>query len=207
MNICEIMQLSPVIPVMVIHDVKQAVLLAAALVKGGVRVLEITLRTPEALNAIQAITDQVPEAIVGAGTVVHPEQFAAAKAAGAVFAVTPGLTLALAKAAKECDMPLLPGVMTPAEVITAMNAGYNALKFFPAQAAGGVAMLQSLNGPFKEVVFCPTGGITPANARQFLSLPNVLCVGGSWLCPMDLVESGQWDKITELAQAAVALKK
>jgi 2-dehydro-3-deoxyphosphogluconate aldolase/(4S)-4-hydroxy-2-oxoglutarate aldolase len=206
MNIREIMQVSPVIPVMVIDDVKHAVPLAAALVKGGARVLEITLRTPKALDAIEAIVDKIPEAIVGAGTIVRAEQFAAVKAAGAMFAVTPGLTLALAQAAKACDMPLLPGVMTPADVIMAINAGYDALKFFPAQAAGGIAMLKSLNGPFKEVVFCPTGGITPVNAPDFLSLPNVACIGGSWLCPIDLVESEQWDKITELAQAAVSLK-
>jgi 2-dehydro-3-deoxyphosphogluconate aldolase/(4S)-4-hydroxy-2-oxoglutarate aldolase len=207
MNIREIMQLSPVIPVMVINHAEQAIPLATALIKGGIRVLEITLRTPEALKAISAIASQVPEAIVGAGTVVHPEQFAAVKAAGAVFAVTPGLTLSLAQAAEACNMPLLPGVMTPTEVITAINCGYDALKFFPAHAAGGIPMLKALAGPFNDIVFCPTGGITPANAQDFLSLANVLCVGGSWLCPIELVESEQWDKITELAQAAVALKR
>ena len=206
MNIREIMQISPVIPVVVIDDIALAVPLADALVKGGLYVLEITLRTPQALRIIKEIAENVPDVIVGAGTIVRPEQFSAVKAAGATFAVTPGLTAELASAANACHMPVLPGVMTPSDVIVAMNAGYNALKFFPAQFAGGVAMLKALSGPFNEVVFCPTGGITLANANDFLALPNVLCVGGSWMCSRDLISSEKWSEITEIAKVAKALK-
>lgn len=205
MNTREIMQAASVIPVMVIDQPEQAIPLATALVRGGIRVLEITLRTPVALKAVNDIATHVPEAIVGVGTVVRPEQFAQAKEAGAAFAITPGVTPELFAAAKACAMPLMPGVMTPADVLGAMHAGYTALKFFPAQPAGGVPMLKALSGPFPDVVFCPTGGISPANVKDFLALPNVLCVGGSWLCPADLVQNGQWDKITELARQAAQL--
>ncbi|MBV8658977.1 MAG: bifunctional 4-hydroxy-2-oxoglutarate aldolase/2-dehydro-3-deoxy-phosphogluconate aldolase [Burkholderiales bacterium] len=206
MNIREIMRASPVMPVIVIDDLNHAVSLAHALVAGGIRVLEVTLRTPAALDAVKAIAADVPDAIVGVGTVTVPEQFAQARDAGAVFAVTPGLTDTLAAAAKAAGLPLLPGVMTPSEVIAAKAAGFDAMKLFPAEQAGGLGMLKALGGPFPDVLFCPTGGVTLATAPQFLALPNVACVGGSWLVPKDRIAAGDWGAITELARQAAALK-
>lgn len=206
MKIREFLQLSPVIPVMVIDDVEEAVPVAKALVKGGLRVLEVTLRTAQALDAVKAIIEAVPEAIVGVGTVTLPEQFSLAQKAGAQFAITPGLTENLLAAAKAVNLALLPGVMTPSEIMTAIEAGYTALKFFPAQMAGGVAMLNAFHGPFPDIVFCPTGGVTPENAESYLALPNVCCVGGSWLSPSSLIKAKAWDKITTLAKTAASLR-
>lgn len=205
MNVREIMRACRVMPVIVIDRLEDAVPLAEALVAGGVKVLEVTLRTPVAMAAVKAIAAAVPDAIVGVGTVTRPEQFAEAKAAGAVFAVTPGLTEELALAAKAAGLPLLPGVMTPSEVIAALGWGYDAMKLFPAEQAGGIAMLKAMSGPFADVLFCPTGGVTLDSAPKFLALPNVACVGGSWIVPKDKVASGDWAAITQLARATTVL--
>ncbi|WP_343654489.1 bifunctional 4-hydroxy-2-oxoglutarate aldolase/2-dehydro-3-deoxy-phosphogluconate aldolase [Herbaspirillum sp.] len=203
----EIMRASPVIPVIAIDKFEHAVPLARALVAGGIRVLEITLRTEHGLPAIRAIAESVPEAIVGVGTLTAPEEFAASRDAGAVFGVSPGLTPALIEAAKRSGLPLLPGVMTPSEVMAAREAGFRQLKLFPAVPAGGIGMLNGIAGPLSDVSFCPTGGITQETAPQFLACKNVVCVGGSWLTPKAAIEAGDWDKITEIAKAASALKK
>ncbi len=202
MDIRTVMRLAPVIPVIVVDSPEQAVPLARALVAGGLPVLEVTLRTAAALPAIEAIAAEVEGAVLGVGTVVRPAQFEAAHRAGATFAVTPGLTPTLAAAAKDCGLPLLPGVMTPGEVIAAGEAGFDALKLFPAAQAGGIGMLQALAGPFPDVVFCPTGGFTADNFRAALALPNVLCVGGSWVVPKVAIAAGDWATITALARAA-----
>jgi len=202
MNILEVMRIGPVIPVIVIDDLAQAVPLAKALVAGGVRVLEVTLRTSVALAAIRAITAEVPEAIVGVGTLTRPEEFAEAQAAGARFGVSPGLTPTLIEAARDSGLPLLPGVMTPSDVIAARLAGFRELKLFPAQQAGGIGMLQALAGPFPDVTFCPTGSITAETALEFLALPNVACVGGSWLTPRAALAAEDWEAITALAKQA-----
>jgi 2-dehydro-3-deoxyphosphogluconate aldolase / (4S)-4-hydroxy-2-oxoglutarate aldolase len=206
MNIQTILNTSPVMPVIVLDRVADAVPLARALVAGGIRVLEVTLRTPAALDSIRAIAAEVPEAIVGAGTVLSPLDLAAAAAAGATFAVTPGASQDLLCCGRAAAIPLLPGVMTPSDVINALTAGYTAMKLFPAAQAGGVGMLRALAGPFPQVRFCPTGGIDLASAPAFLALPNVACVGGSWLTPADRVKAGDWAAITELARAAAALR-
>ncbi|HTN65975.1 MAG TPA: bifunctional 4-hydroxy-2-oxoglutarate aldolase/2-dehydro-3-deoxy-phosphogluconate aldolase [Burkholderiaceae bacterium] len=202
----EILQLSPVIPVIAFNDPEQAVPLARALVAGGIRVLEVTLRTIHGLAAIRAITEQVPQAIVGVGTLTEPAQFTAARDVGAEFGVSPGLTPALIEAARTSGLRLLPGVMTPSEVMAAHTAGFRRLKLFPAMPAGGVSMLNALAGPFPEMVFCPTGGIGPDNAPQFLACKNVACVGGSWLTPPDALQAGDWARITALATAASRLR-
>jgi 2-dehydro-3-deoxyphosphogluconate aldolase/(4S)-4-hydroxy-2-oxoglutarate aldolase len=207
MNIRELLGLGPVIPVIVIEDARTAVPLARAVLAGGVRVLEITLRTEAALEATRRIAKQVPEAIVGVGTITRPECFGAARAAGAKFAVTPGLTQDLAWAARESRLPLLPGVMTPSELIAASATGFREMKLFPARQAGGTEMLKALAGPFPDVLFCPTGGITADMAPEFLALPNVACVGGSWLAPKEAVARGDWAGITALARHAVALRR
>ncbi|MCA1324949.1 bifunctional 4-hydroxy-2-oxoglutarate aldolase/2-dehydro-3-deoxy-phosphogluconate aldolase [Herbaspirillum sp. alder98] len=203
----DIMRASPVIPVIAIDKIEHAVPLARALVAGGIRVLEITLRTEHGLPAIRAIAESVPDAIVGVGTLTAPEEFAASRDAGAVFGVSPGLTAALIEAAKRSGLPLLPGVMTPSEVMAAREAGFRQLKLFPAVPAGGIGMLNGIAGPLGDVSFCPTGGITQETAPQFLACKNVVCVGGSWLTPKAAIEAGDWDKITEIARAASALKK
>jgi 2-dehydro-3-deoxyphosphogluconate aldolase/(4S)-4-hydroxy-2-oxoglutarate aldolase len=197
---------APVIPVIVLSDVAHAVPLARALVAGGIRMLEVTLRTPAALACIEAIAREVPEAVAGAGTVRSAADAQAAARAGARFAVSPGYTQAVGKACRDLGMPLLPGVATGSEIMMAQEDGYSALKFFPAMQAGGLAMLKAWQGPFGDVKFCPTGGITPANAAEFLGLANVVCVGGSWLTPADAVAQGDWARITQLAREAVALK-
>lgn len=202
MTLEQIMRAGPVIPVLKVDDASIAVPLAEALVAGGLPVLEVTLRTASAIEVIAAMS-QVEGAIVGVGTVTSPDQFSLAKQAGSQFAVTPGLSPALIEAAPDAGMPVLPGVMTPSELITAVEAGFDLLKLFPAQVAGGVAMLKSLAGPFAEVGFCPTGGVTPANMIDFLSQPNVLCVGGSWLAPAELLQKGDWQGIQALARQAV----
>jgi 2-dehydro-3-deoxyphosphogluconate aldolase/(4S)-4-hydroxy-2-oxoglutarate aldolase len=201
------MRIGPVIPVIVIEELAHAVPLAKALVAGGVRVLEVTLRTPVALAAIRAMAHDVPEAMVGVGTLTRPEEFAEARAAGACFGVSPGLTSALVEAARESGLPLLPGVMTPSDVIAARLAGFREMKLFPAQQAGGIGMLKALAGPFPDVTFCPTGGITAETAPEFLALPNVACVGGSWLTPKAALAAGHWQAITVLAGRASAWRR
>lgn len=207
MNLLDIMHASPVIPVIAIDELAHAVPLARALVEGGIRVLEVTLRTAHGLPAIRAIAEQVPQAIVGVGTLTQPEEFAAARDAGAVFGVSPGLTPALIAAARQSGLPLLPGVMTPSEVMAAREAGFMQLKLFPAVPAGGVGMLNAIAGPLPDVTFCPTGGISIETAPQFLACRNVACVGGSWLTPKDAVHAGDWARIGALATAAAALRK
>lgn len=203
----EVMQDAPVIPVIVLHEAAQAVPLARALVAGGIRMLEVTLRTPVALACIEAIAKEVPEAVVGAGTVRSAADAQAAALAGARFAVSPGYTRAVGKACHELGLPLLPGVATGSEIMLAQEDGYTALKFFPAMQAGGAPMLKAWSGPFGDVKFCPTGGITPGNAREFLALPNVACVGGSWLTPADALAAQDWDRITRLAGEAAGLPR
>jgi 2-dehydro-3-deoxyphosphogluconate aldolase / (4S)-4-hydroxy-2-oxoglutarate aldolase len=205
LNISEVMRAGPVIPVIVIEHLAQAVPLARALVAGGVHVLEVTLRTPVALAAVRAIADEVPEAIVGVGTLTRPEDMSKALEAGARFGVSPGLTPVLIEAARDSGLPLLPGVMTPSDIIAAGLAGFRELKLFPAQQAGGVGMLKALAGPFPDVTFCPTGGITAETAPEFLALPNVACVGGSWLTPQAALAAADWEAVTALAGQASAL--
>jgi len=199
-------RLAPVIPVLVIDDPRHAAKLAQALVAGGLPVLEVTLRTPNALEAIAEMA-KVPGVRVGAGTVLSGHDAARARAAGAEFAVSPGSTPALVSACVAQSLPLLPGAATASEIMTLMETGYRTLKFFPAEAAGGVAMLQALRGPLPQASFCPTGGITPANAPDYLNLQNVACVGGSWVAPTGLVKAGDWDAITRLARKAAALPR
>jgi 2-dehydro-3-deoxyphosphogluconate aldolase/(4S)-4-hydroxy-2-oxoglutarate aldolase len=206
MNTLELAGHGPVIPVIVLDRVEDAVPMARALVAGGVRVLEVTLRTPAALACIEAIARAVPEAIVGAGTLRTAADARAAKAAGSAFGVSPGYTTEVGAACRDAALPLLPGVATASEVMAAQADGLSFLKFFPATAAGGIPMLKALAGPFPDVVFCPTGGITPDTAPQFLALPNVLVCGGSWLTPADAVAAGDWDRIKQLARAATALR-
>lgn len=201
----QVMQDSPVIPVIVLTDVAQAVLMARALVAGGIRMLEVTLRTPQALSCIEAIARDVPEAVVGAGTVRSPQDAQASAIAGARFIVSPGYTSALGQACRDVGLPLLPGVATGSEIMMAQADGLSELKFFPAMQAGGPAMLKAWNGPFGDVRFCPTGGVTAANAMEFLALPNVVCVGGSWLTPPDALARGNWAQITALAFQASRL--
>jgi len=207
MNPIELVSYGPVIPVIVLHRVSDAVPLARALLAGGVRVLEVTLRTPVALACMAAIVREVPEAIVGAGTIRSVADAEAAKDAGCRFGVSPGWVSNIGHACRNLGLPLLPGVATASEVMAANAAGYDFLKFFPATAAGGIPMLKALAGPFPDVVFCPTGGITPDTAPQFLGLPNVKVCGGSWLTPQDAVDAGDWDRITALAVAACALRR
>ena len=204
MTILDIMRVARVIPVIAIDDPAHAVPLAKALVAGGIRVREVTLRTPHGLAAIRA-RSAVEGAIVGVGTLTQPSEFAAARDAGAVFGVSPGLTATLIEAARKSGLPLLPGVMTPSEVLAAREAGFRELKLFPAVPAGGVGMLNAIGGPIPDVTFCPTGGISIDSAPQFLALKNVACVGGSWLTPKDALQAGDWARITELARAAAAL--
>lgn len=206
MEIRSVLAESPVMPVIVLEEVAHAVPLARALVAGGIRVLEITLRTAVALECIRAIAAEVPDAILGAGTVASPADLDAAAKAGATFAISPGASPELLAAARSAPIPFLPGVMTPSDVITAMATGLDTFKLFPAAQAGGIGMLKALAGPFPDLRFCPTGGIDVNSAPDFLALPNVACVGGSWLCPADRVRAGDWDAITALARAAVALR-
>ena len=198
----QVMQDAPVIPVIVLNDVAHAVPMARALVAGGIRMLEVTLRTPQALACMEAIAKAVPDAVVGAGTVRSAADAKAAANAGAKFAVSPGYTSAVGQACRDQGLSLLPGVATGSEIMMAQEDGYTALKFFPAMQAGGSAMLKAWGGPFFDVRFCPTGGVTPQNASEFLSLPNVACVGGSWLVPADALAQGDWARIETLASAA-----
>ena len=198
----QVMQDAPVIPVIVLTDVAHAVPMARALVAGGIRMLEVTLRTPQALACMEAIAKEVPGAVVGAGTVRSAADAAAAAKAGARFAVSPGYTKTVGQACRDNGLSLLPGVATGSEIMMAQEDGYTELKFFPAMQAGGPAMLKAWGGPFFDVKFCPTGGVTPGNAAEFLSLPNVACVGGSWLVPADALAQGDWARIESLARAA-----
>lgn len=201
----DVLDLAPVIPVVVLDDAAAAVPLARALVEGGLPAIEVTLRTPAGLEAITRIAAEVPDAVVGAGTVVRPQDAERSAAAGARFLVSPGCTPRLRAAMAATGLPFLPGVATASEAVALLEDGVTALKFFPAQAAGGTAYLKSLAGPLPQARFCPTGGITPGNAAEYLALPNVGCVGGSWLTPADAVRSGDWDRIRKLAAEAAAL--
>jgi 2-dehydro-3-deoxyphosphogluconate aldolase/(4S)-4-hydroxy-2-oxoglutarate aldolase len=207
MNIREVLALAPVIPVLTVEKLEHAAPLARALYAGGLKVLEITLRTAVALDVIAAMRAAAPDAIVGAGTLVRPEDFKRVEGVGAQFAVTPGLTPQLADAATTVGFALLPGIITPSEILQALHFGYDTLKFFPAQPAGGIPMLQSFAGPFANVAFCPTGGISRDTAPAFLKLRNVLCVGGSWVAPNALVEKGDWAGIEALARDAAGLSR
>ena len=205
-NTLDLVAYGPVIPVIVIDRLEDAVPMAQALVDGGVRVLEVTLRTAIALKCMEAIARAVPEAILGAGTVRSMADAQAAKDSGCVFAVSPGYTSQIGNACRELDLPLLPGTATGSEVMQATADGYSFLKFFPAMQAGGIPMLKALAGPFTDVVFCPTGGITLESAPQFLALPNVKVCGGSWLTPADAVAAKDWARITRLAKEASELR-
>ena len=198
---------APIVPVMVIEDVKHAVPLARALVKGGLPVLEITLRTAAALDCIKAIVAEVEGAIVGSGTVLTPQQLRQSQKAGCVFAVSPGSTGKLLSAADDYEISLLPGAATASEAMALLEWGYALQKFFPAEQAGGAAYLASLSSPFPQIKFCPTGGITPALAPSYLNLPNVITLGGSWMAPKALVNEGKWDDIEKLAREAATLRK
>lgn len=197
----------PVIPVIVIDDLTQAVPLARALVEGGLTVLEVTLRTPVALAAVSAIAAAVPGAIVGVGSVIDAKQFASSASAGATFAVSPGVTSELIEAALAGSLPWLPAAQTVSEVLRLRAHGYDFLKFFPAESSGGLNFLRSLAGPVADVSFCPTGGIDALKAPNYLQLPNVRCVGGSWMCAPALVQAGDWAEVTRRARAAVALRQ
>lgn len=202
MNIRTIMQTAPVIPVLSVEDPDSAVPLASALVAGGLPVLEITLRTPAALDAVERMVREVSGAIVGVGTVLEPADLRRAEDVGAQFAVSPGLTSRLAEAAALARLPFLPGVMTASEAMAARERGFDALKLFPAHQAGGVSMLKALAGPLPDLLFCPTGGITQATSAEYLALPNVACVGGSWLAPQDALAAADWKRIEQLASLA-----
>ncbi|MGW3114109.1 bifunctional 4-hydroxy-2-oxoglutarate aldolase/2-dehydro-3-deoxy-phosphogluconate aldolase [Streptomyces sp. NPDC001091] len=201
-----VLDLAPVLPVVVLSDAADAVPLARALVAGGLRAIEVTLRTPAALDGIRAIAEEVPEAVVGAGTVITPDQVTRCVAAGARFLVSPGWTETLLAAMRESGVPFLPGVSTASEVVALLERGVREMKFFPARAAGGTAYLRSLAGPLPDARFCPTGGITEASAPEYLALPNVGCVGGSWMVPADAVAAGDWARIEELARGAAGLR-
>ncbi|HEX4183280.1 MAG TPA: bifunctional 4-hydroxy-2-oxoglutarate aldolase/2-dehydro-3-deoxy-phosphogluconate aldolase [Caulobacteraceae bacterium] len=205
LRVGDIVRAGPVIAVLTIERAADAVPLAGALLAGGVTVLEVTLRTGEALAAIQAIAAEVPEAIVGAGTVLNPKDLQRAEAAGARFIVSPGLTEPLLRAAEDSPLPYLPGVSTVSEVMTGLDAGLNEFKFFPAEATGGSAFLKALHSPLPHCRFCPTGGVTAEAARAYLALPNVPCVGGGWIAPPRSILAGNWEHITNLARAASAL--
>ncbi len=205
-KIIEVLQISPIVPVVVIENIKDAVPLAQSLIEGGIQIIEVTLRSSCALEAIELIAKNVPKMRVGAGTILNPTQLEQAQNRGAEFLISPGLTIKLLEHAKKKDMPLIPGVSSSSEVMQALELGYNALKFFPAEYCGGVKLLNAFNGPFKEVKFCPTGGISADNMRSYLNLENVLCVGGSWLTPKNLIQNKEWDKITEICKRSLALR-
>ncbi|TRL39025.1 2-dehydro-3-deoxy-phosphogluconate aldolase [Rhizobium straminoryzae] len=205
-TLLSILKLQPVVPVLIVEDVASAVPLARALVAGGLKAIEITLRTPAALDAVKAVAAEVEGAHVGAGTILNARDFEAAVKAGSTFIVSPGVAPGVLAAARDSAVPLLPGAATASEVMTLREAGYDVLKFFPAEQAGGAAYLKALSSPLAGTVFCPTGGISLKNANDYLSLPNVVCVGGSWVAPKELVAAGDWAGITKLASEAAALK-
>lgn len=200
----EICSLAPIVPVLVIQDARHAKKLAEALVAGGLPALEVTLRTPDALEAIRLMAE-VPGGYVGAGTLVTPEDVRAAKAAGASFGVSPGATDSLIAACEAEELPLLAGAATASEAMRMLERGYDMLKFFPAEASGGTPALKALGAPLPQITFCPTGGVSPTNAEKYLALDNVLCAGGSWVAPNDLVKAEKWDEIEALAKAASQL--
>jgi len=202
-----VLDLAPVIPVVVVEDLADAVPLARALVAGGLPAIEVTLRTPVALDAIRAIADGVPDAVVGVGTVISPGQVSDALAAGARFLVSPGWTDVLLESMRASEVPFLPGVSTTSEVVALLERGVSEMKFFPAEAAGGAAYLKALAGPLPQARFCPTGGVGPANAPEYLALPNVACVGGSWMLPADAIAAGDWDRVEKLAREAASLEQ
>ncbi|WP_024116192.1 bifunctional 4-hydroxy-2-oxoglutarate aldolase/2-dehydro-3-deoxy-phosphogluconate aldolase [Helicobacter pylori] len=205
-KIIEVLQISPIVPVVVIENIKDAVPLVQSLIEGGIHIIEVTLRSSCALEAIELIAKNVPKMCVGAGTILNPTQLEQAQNRGAEFLISPGLTIKLLEYAKKKDMPLIPGVSSSSEVMQALELGYNALKFFPAEYCGGVKLLNAFNGPFKGVKFCPTGGISTDNMHSYLNLENVLCVGGSWLTPKNLIQNKEWDKITEICKRSLALR-
>ncbi|MBC2772191.1 2-dehydro-3-deoxy-phosphogluconate aldolase [Rhizobium sp. AQ_MP] len=200
------LKLQPVVPVLIVEDAKTAVPLARALVAGGLKAIEITLRTDAALEAVRLVAQEVEGAVVGAGTILNAAHYAAAVDAGSQFIVSPGTTQELLDVARQSDIPLLPGAATASEVMALREEGYKVLKFFPAEQAGGAAYLKALSAPLAGTLFCPTGGISLKNAMDYLSLPNVVCVGGSWVAPKELVSAGDWAGITKLASEASALK-
>ena len=203
----DVMRDAPVIPVIVLHDVAHAVPLARALLAGGIRMLEVTLRTPQALACMEAIARAVPEAVVGAGTLRSAADVQASVQAGARFGVSPGYTSQVGQACRDAGLALLPGVATGSEIMLAQEEGFTQLKFFPAVQAGGIPMLKAWQGPFGDVTFCPTGGVSAANAHEFLALSNVACVGGSWIVPNDAIAAGDWGRIETLARAAATLPR
>lgn len=205
-NLLAVLNLQPVVPVLVVEEAASAVPLARALVAGGLKVIEITLRTPAALEAIRLVANEVEGAVAGAGTILNAAQFDQAVAAGSRFIVSPGTTPELLEVAAQSPVPLLPGAATASEVMALREQGYQVLKFFPAEQAGGAAYLKALSSPLAGTLFCPTGGISLANAKDYLSLPNVVCVGGSWVAPKELVATEDWTGITRLAAEAAALK-
>ncbi|QQW62036.1 bifunctional 4-hydroxy-2-oxoglutarate aldolase/2-dehydro-3-deoxy-phosphogluconate aldolase [Helicobacter pylori] len=205
-KIIEVLQISPIVPVVVVENIKDAVPLAQSLVEGGIQIIEVTLRSSCALEAIELIAKNVPKMRVGAGTILNPTQLEQAQNRGAEFLISPGLTIKLLEHAKKKDMPLIPGVSSSSEVMQALELGYSALKFFPAEYCGGVKLLNAFNGPFKGVKFCPTGGISADNMHSYLNLENVLCVGGSWLTPKNLIQNKEWDKITEICKRSIVLR-
>ncbi|WP_305861977.1 bifunctional 4-hydroxy-2-oxoglutarate aldolase/2-dehydro-3-deoxy-phosphogluconate aldolase [Helicobacter pylori] len=205
-KIIEVLQISPIVPVVVIENIWDAVPLAQSLIEGGIPIIEVTLRSSCALEAIELIAKNVPKMRVGAGTILNLTQLEQAQNRGTEFLISPGLTIKLLEHAKKKDMPLIPGVSSSSEVMQALELGYSALKFFPAEYCGGVKLLNAFNGPFKGVKFCPTGGISVDNMRSYLNLENVLCVGGSWLTPKNLIQNKEWDKITEICKRALALR-
>ena len=208
LSIDQILKVAPVVPVMVVERIEDAVPLAKALYAGGLKVLEITLRTPCALDAITAMVEALPDdAVIGAGTIITPKDLEAAVNAGSTFLVSPGTTPALIEAAKANPVPLLAGVATPTEAMNLFVQGFKHQKFFPAEAAGGVPMLKSIGGPLPQITFCPTGGIDLAKAPSYLALPNVACVGGTWMAPKELMKAGRWDEIERLAREAASLPR
>ncbi|MDD2343264.1 MAG: bifunctional 4-hydroxy-2-oxoglutarate aldolase/2-dehydro-3-deoxy-phosphogluconate aldolase [Tolumonas sp.] len=198
---------SPLVPVMVIDDLNQAVPMTQALAAGGITVYEVTLRTPAALQAIKAIREALPDALVGAGTVLNPQQYDAAVEAGAQFAISPGCTTELLQHARQQAVPLIPGVATPSEIMAAYSLGYDHLKFFPAEANGGAPALKAISAPLPQIQFCPTGGISPKNVHDYLALSCVGTVGGSWMLPADALKQGDWQRVTQLSKEAVELVK
>lgn len=208
LTIDQIVKVAPVVPVMVVERIEDAVPLATALYNGGLKVLEITLRTPCALDAITAMVEALPDdAVIGAGTIITPQDVEKAVKAGSTFLVSPGTTPALIEAVKAFGTPILPGVATPTEAMNLYVQGFTHLKFFPAEAAGGVPMLKSIGGPLPQITFCPTGGIDLAKAPTYLALPNVACVGGTWMAPKELMKAGRWDEIERLAREAASLPR
>lgn len=199
----EVFAQGPVVPVLVVKDVAHAVPMAQALLEGGIKVLEVTLRTPAAMDVIETIAKEVPDAVIGAGTVTNKAQLQQVQDAGAQFAISPGMTPDLLQAGNEGGIALIPGIASISELMMGLDYGYTHFKFFPAEASGGIKALKSISGPFPDVVFCPTGGISPNNYLDYLALPNIHCVGGSWIVPDDALSSGNFARISELAQQAV----